>query len=93
MEDLEDLIAAQAAEADERFPHDFVVRLLSGEENPVRVWRDYRGLSQKHLAEMAGMQQGYLSEIETGRKPGSLGAYRALAEALGCLVDDLLPRA
>lgn len=37
------------------------------------------------------MQVGYLSEIETGKKPGSVRAYRALAGALGLSVDDLLP--
>lgn len=37
------------------------------------------------------MQVGYLSEIETGKKPGSVRAYRALADALALSVDDLLP--
>ena len=32
---------------------------------------------------------GYVSSIETGRKPGSLRAFKALAEALGVELGDL----
>ena len=32
----------------------------------VRVWRRRRKLSQAALAGLAGMSQGYLSQIETG---------------------------
>lgn len=82
---------ARAAENDERIPHEVAKRLLLGDESPVRVWREYRGLTQKQLADRAGLRQGYLSEIETGKKPGSVAAYRALATALDVDVDDLLP--
>lgn len=91
LEDLEDMLAARAAEADERIPHDVAKRLLLGDESPVRVWREHRGLTQAQLATRAGLRQGYLSEIEGGKKPGSVAAYRALSAALGVDVDDLLP--
>jgi ribosome-binding protein aMBF1 (putative translation factor) len=66
-------------------------RLLDG-ESPIRVWRDKRGLSQRALAKMAGMQPGYLAEIETGRRPGSADALNRLSTALGVAMKDLMSR-
>jgi ribosome-binding protein aMBF1 (putative translation factor) len=63
-------------------------RLLNG-ENPIKVWREKRGLSQRVLAAEAKIGSSYLAEIETGKKPGSDHAYRKLAAALGVLPDDL----
>jgi DNA-binding XRE family transcriptional regulator len=63
-------------------------RILAG-ESPVRIWREKRGLTQRALAQAAGMQAGYLNEIENGKKPGSLAAHTALAAALGVALDDL----
>lgn len=57
----------------------------------VREWRSRRGLSARALAARAGVDPGYLSQIETGRKPGSVRALRALAGALGVPLDALAP--
>jgi transcriptional regulator with XRE-family HTH domain len=59
-------------------------------ESPVRVWREFRGLSLRALAAKSGVSPGYLSEIELGKKPGSVEAYKALAEALDTSVDWLV---
>jgi DNA-binding XRE family transcriptional regulator len=67
------------------------VRLLDG-ENPVKVWRAKRGLSQRALAAQAKIGSSYLAEIESGRKPGSNDAVRRLAAALGASFEDLDPR-
>jgi len=64
------------------------MRLLDG-ENPVRLWREKRGLSQRALATEAKIGNSYLAEIETGKKPGSDHAYRKLASVLDVLPDDL----
>jgi DNA-binding XRE family transcriptional regulator len=63
-------------------------RILAG-ESPVRIWREKRGLTQRALAQASGVQAGYLSEIESGKKPGSLAAHTSLASALGVALDDL----
>ena len=39
----------------------------------------------------AGLKQGYISELESGRKTGSLDALKALAKTLRCRLDDLAP--
>jgi DNA-binding XRE family transcriptional regulator len=62
-------------------------RLLDG-ESPVKVWREKRGRSQRGLAAAAGVGAGYLAEIETGRKPGSVGALARLARALRVQMED-----
>jgi DNA-binding Xre family transcriptional regulator len=95
IEDLEDVRAIDQARADpdrEELPVEMVERLLFGRENPVVVWRQHRGLSQRALAEQAGMQPGYLSEIENGKKPGSVKALAAIARALKVDIEDLISR-
>ncbi|MBK1656826.1 helix-turn-helix domain-containing protein [Paracraurococcus ruber] len=80
---------AAAARAD-YLPAELVDRLLAG-EHPIRVWRTHRGLSLRGLAELGDMPPSYLSNIETGRKPGSLAAMLRLARALRLSVEDLVP--
>jgi DNA-binding XRE family transcriptional regulator len=79
-----------AAGEEELIPAEFVYRLLDG-ENAVRVWREYRGISARELAAQAGLSAAYLSEIETGKKEGSLSALRKIAKALRVDLDDLFP--
>jgi DNA-binding XRE family transcriptional regulator len=63
---------------------DAVLDALAGrQDNPVKILRKYRGLTQVDLAEKAGLSRPYLAEIETGKKDGSIRAMKALAEALG----------
>lgn len=73
----------------ELVPFDLVKRIASG-ENPVRVWRTYRGRKAGELAATAGIAASYLSDIENGRKPGSVNAMKRIATALGVSVDDLI---
>jgi transcriptional regulator with XRE-family HTH domain len=57
----------------------------------VRVWRRRRKLSQAALAGLAGLSQGYLSQIETGvRSVEMRSTLVALAQALDVSVADLL---
>lgn len=95
-EDFEDLQAALAVEtriaagADELVPARIADRLIDGEP-PLRVWREYRGLSQSALARATGVNRVQIVEIEGGRNTGSVRTLRQLADALGISVDDLVP--
>jgi DNA-binding XRE family transcriptional regulator len=73
----------------ERVPAALAHRLMAG-EIPVRVWREYRGLSLHALAEQAGISPSMLSEIENGKKEGSVRTLAALARALRVDLDDLV---
>jgi DNA-binding XRE family transcriptional regulator len=94
LEDALDLAALREAEAavqrgeSELLPIEMVERLLAG-ENPVRVWRTHRGMTAHELAKIAMLAPSYLSEIETGKKPGSVDAIARLARALGVAMEDL----
>ena len=91
-----DAVQIRAAEArvaagrDEYVPIELTRRLIAG-ETPVRVWREHRGLSARALAARAGISAAYLSQIETGKKPGSFDAMARLARALGVDMEDLEP--
>ncbi len=79
-----------AREEEELVPAEIAHRLFAG-ENPVRVWREYRGMSGRVLAEAAGIAQPYLSQIENGEREGSFETMRKLAGALRISLDDLIP--
>ena len=42
------------------------------------------------LAKKAGIASAYLSQIETGKREGTVETYRKLASALGITLDDLI---
>jgi transcriptional regulator with XRE-family HTH domain len=63
--------------------------MLDG-ENKIRVWREYRGLTVKALAEAAGVTPAYLSQIETGAREGTIETLKKLSAALRVTIDDIL---
>lgn len=76
-------------EEGESFPVEVADRLLSG-VSPIKVYREYRGFSQKDLAEAADISPVYLSQIETGRRVGSAKTLASIAQALEVSLDDLV---
>jgi hypothetical protein len=96
LEDAADIALLREAEAavqrgeSELLPIEMIERLLAG-ESPVRAWRAHRGMSAHELARLAKLAPSYLSEIETGKKPGSFDAMARVARALGVAMEDLVP--
>ena len=78
-----------AAGEEELIPSEYIDRMLGG-ENRVLVWREYRGLTSKALAEEAGISQAYLSQIESGKRDGTIGTMKKIAGALKLTIDDLV---
>jgi transcriptional regulator with XRE-family HTH domain len=76
-----------AAGEDESIPTAVVERLAAGAQ-PVRVWREHRGMTGRALAEAAHVPASYLCDIEAGRKPGSFQAMAAIAAALRVDMED-----
>ena len=95
LEDMQDTGDAQrimsnlARGEDEALPQAVAQRLLN-DEAPLRVWREYRGLSQTQLAEAAGVTQAMVTMIETGRRKGQTSTLKRLADVLEVDVDDFL---
>ncbi len=89
-EDVRDFDEAVSRD-EETVPHAVVQRLVMGEQ-PVKVWREYRGLTQAALARAARITPAYLSQIETGVREGSVRVLTALARTLQVDVEDLVAR-
>ncbi|WP_428413064.1 helix-turn-helix domain-containing protein [Pararhizobium sp.] len=93
-EDLFDRAEASAARArikagEETYPDELLGKLLDG-ANPIRTFREWRGMKAGELAASAGIGQAYLSEIETGKKDGSAKVLKAIAQELDVDMELLI---
>jgi hypothetical protein len=70
-------------------PKHVVDRLANG-ENPVRVVREWRDVPQMYLSFKTGLSQGYISDLETGRRNGTTAALRLIAGVLSVPLDLLV---
>ena len=91
LSDVRDYDAAleDIEQGEELVPSEVVYAILDG-ENPIRVWREYRGYTQKELAESAGISKPYLSQIETGKRTGTTEVLSAIASALDLTIDEIV---
>ncbi len=77
------------AAGEELVPSEVTYAILDG-ANPVRVWREHRGMSRKRLAEASGLSTSYLSQVESGKRKPSSQALAAIANELGLQPDDIM---
>ncbi len=91
IEDLRDVAAYDHAKArdEEIFPSDLLKRMLDG-DSPLKVFREYRGLSQAALAVKSGVERSMIAKIETTKREGSISTLKKLAHALELDIDDLV---
>ncbi len=68
----------------------YVVDRLAKGENPVRVLREWRDVTQLYLSFKANLSQGYISDVETGRRTGTAAALRRIAVVLEVPLDLLV---
>jgi DNA-binding XRE family transcriptional regulator len=89
-EDMLDIIAFDEAKKreEEHFPKELVDRLIAG-DHALRVYREYRGMTQQKLANASGVSRDMIAMIETGKKNGSLATIKKLASALEIEIEDL----
>lgn len=86
LHDYRELIGGKS---DESLPDEILNLLAAKQEHPVKIIRNFRSLTQNDLAKQAGISRPYLTEIETGKKEGSLRAMKSIAQALGVSINDL----
>ena len=67
-------------------PKEVVDRLAKG-ESPVRVLREWRGVTQIDLSAKTSLSQGHISDIENGRRIGTPAALRRIADVLRVPLD------
>jgi DNA-binding XRE family transcriptional regulator len=87
--DYDEVTLAIASGAEELIPSEVTYALLDG-ENPIRVWREYRGLTQQQVAAEAGISKPYLSQLESGQRKGTTDVLAGIAKALNVSLDDLV---
>ncbi|KPF46875.1 helix-turn-helix domain-containing protein [Rhizobium sp. AAP43] len=96
-EEYEDLIDGIEAEkimariraGEETWPHELVKELWETDSR-IRTFRTYRKMTVSDLATAAGISQPYLSEIESGKKTGSVDVLKRIAAALKVDLDDIV---
>ena len=91
---LADVTAYDAVKArlergeDEVIPLEIVERRLAG-ESPVKIWREYRGLTQAELSKASRVSRSMIAAIEAGHKGGAVATLKKLAAALKVGLDNL----
>ena len=91
LDDIEsfDHAMARLGDGEETFPAEVAKRLAAG-DSPVRVFREYRKLSQRDLAQAAAISVPAISKLETSGSGASVETMAAIAKRLQVTVDDLI---
>ena len=84
-----DMAIEAVKQGEELVPSEVAYAILDG-ESPIRVWREYRGYTQRQLSEAAGISKPYLSQIETGKRTGTTEVLSGIAKALDLTIDDIV---
>lgn len=86
---IEQMLNAVASGAEEVFPAALVDALVLG-GNPVRLLREYRGMSTGDLAAACNVTKAHIYQLETGKRSMSVDLLRKLTHALTVEADILL---
>ena len=86
--DVDEIKRRLATGEEELIPAEVVDRIIDG-ENKLRVWREHRGMSAKELADATGLAAPYISQLETGKREGTIETFKKLAAALRVDIDDI----
>lgn len=91
LEDKEDMadVAAYRESNEELIPDSVTEALLNG-ENPIKVYRRYRNMTQFELASIIKKSKAYVAKLEAGDRQGSTAVIRDIASALNVDIDQLI---
>ncbi len=91
LQDIQDYDKAKAAivSGEALVPSEVTYAILDG-QNPIKVWREHRGMTQQQVADKAGISKPYLSQLESGQRRGTTEVLMAVAKALGVDLDDVV---
>jgi len=87
-EDARLIRLGNAARDDETFPAEVAKRLVGGEP-ALRVFREWRGVTQAALGKKSGVAMQYISQIERGSRNIGKKVAARLAKALDVSADAL----
>ena len=92
---LADVAAYDAAKAhlqrenEELIPLEIDERRLAG-ESTLKIWREYRGLTQEDLSKASQVSRSMIAAIEAKHKRGGISKLKKLAAALKIDLDELV---
>jgi DNA-binding XRE family transcriptional regulator len=86
--DFDEINAAIHRGEEELIPAEVVHAILDG-KSPIKVWREYRGLTQQQLADIVGISKPYLSQLETGKRTGTTEVLSTIAGALHVSLEQV----
>lgn len=86
---LHDYRSMVSGDAGDNLPDDILDALTARQESPIKILRKHKGLTQAALAKKADVSRTYLTEIETGKKDGSIRAIKSIARALDVSIGTL----
>jgi DNA-binding XRE family transcriptional regulator len=86
---LHDYTVLKNGNGDGDLPDDVRQKLALADQSPIKIIRKYRGMTQDELAAASGISRPYLTELETGRKDGSIKSLKSIAKALGVPLETL----
>src|SRR5262249_2851271 len=67
-------------------PKEIVDRIVAG-ENALRLVRKWRGKTQLYLSSISHLGQGYISDLESGRRKGTTTSLKKIADVLKVPLD------
>jgi DNA-binding XRE family transcriptional regulator len=82
-------VSAYMASDEETYPSEIGDALIDG-ENPIKVFRRYRKMTQDDLARAVKKSKVYVAKLEAGERQGSTAVIRDIASALRVDIDQLI---
>ncbi len=80
----------KAEDSDALIPHEVVGLVIEKEFNLLKAWRKHLGLTQKEVAQRAGITQSALSQMERTASNNRTATLEKLAKALGIETGQLV---
>jgi DNA-binding XRE family transcriptional regulator len=94
LEDAGDIALGEMARAESAgaplMSAELVEASLDGAMHPLTAWRKAAGLTQAALAQRSGVRTSTICNIETSKIDPRISTMKALADALGVDIDDLV---
>lgn len=87
---LHDFTALKNEGKNTALPDEILQELTLEKKSPIKIIRTYRGMTQDDLARATDLSRPYLTEIETGRKDGSIKTLKSIAQALNVPLEILV---
>ncbi len=83
------IIEASKNDKSERFPLALVEKVAAG-ENPIKIFREYRELSQTELAKHVSVSRQYISQLESNERTGTAKILKVIAKVLQVELEDII---